>query len=263
MQKKGYRNKKRKGVASAIGILFMVGILMTSVLPMFMYVNQVNNYYDTTVVEMKTADDEKSMENLEVLAFGSNETAIDVFIINRSPLPVNVSRLWVTRTDLQYVWIFDSTNLPELPKEIGASEQVTIGDLDFTDVLNNNTLKSFKIDVVTDRGNKFSSQTNPLTSSSGAWQTGTMEFHIQVIVLSTQGQDRYMIEIDGIYNTTHYDFVDSATIQGQFFCVFTVPESGNYNVTVTNIKGGSTLVGYEEVILTYIYPNTYCQFDDR
>ena len=81
-------------------------------------------------------------------------------------------------------------------------------------------------------------------------------------MLSDQGQDRYLIEIHGL-NGTHYDWVDSATIQGQFFCIFSVPQVGKYNVTVTNIKGNEYQVGNETLILTWIYPNAFVQFDDR
>jgi len=260
----GYRRRKKRGVATMLGVLIMVGVLITSILPMFMYVNEVNNYYDRTVVNMKIADDERSMENLEVHAYGHNSTSIDIFIVNRSPLKANITRFWVIRTDLQYTWIFDSTNLPPLPVQLGASAQTTFEGLDLTDILNNNTLKSFNIEATTERGNRFSSLTNPLTYSDGQWQTGTLEFNVQVLVLSTQGQDRYLIEVNGLYNTTHYDWVDSAMVQGQFLTVFNVPEAGTYNVTVSNIKGQTPyFVGNKTVGLNWIYPTAFCQFDDR
>jgi len=258
MTKYKYR-KRRRGVASVLGILLMVGILITSILPTFLYVNEVNNYYDRTAVDLKITDNERSLENLEVYAYGHNETSVDVFIVNRAPLASNISRVWVLNNTLQDAWIFNSTNRPDLPLFLGASEQITLR-LDFTDI--NEVDNSFNIEVTTERGNKFSSTTNPLTyTTEGEWQTGTMEFQIQVIVQSDQGQDRYLIQIFG--PESHYDFVDSATVQGMFFSIFSVPQAGQYNVTVHNIKSGSYLVGNMTRILTWIYPSTYCQFDDK
>jgi len=261
MRSSGYHKKKR-GIASVLGVLLMVGILITSILPTFLYVNEVNNYYDRAVVNMKIYDDDHTLEKLEIHAYGHNDTAVDVFVINRSPLAVNLTRIWVMRTDCKYAWIYDCDNLQDLPFQMGGSEQKTF-TFDFSEILDNNSLKSFNFEVSTARGNKFSAETNPLTySDTMGWQTGTPDFNIQVIVLSTQGQDRYLIEIHGL-NGTHYDWIDSATIQGQFFCIFSVPQVGKYNVTVTNIKGSNYQVGNQTVILTWIYPNAFCQFDDR
>ena len=121
------------------------------------------------------------------------------------------------------------------------------------------------IEVTTGRGNKFSSVTNPLTydSENNEWQTGTMEFHIQVIINSGPGNDQFKIEINGL-NETHYDYIDSGTnIQGQFFAVFNVPLTGYYNVTASEKQGQNwDLFDYEEVVLTWIYPNVFCQFID-
>ena len=235
---------------------------MTSILPTFIYVNEVNNYYDRTVVDLKIADDERSKENLEIHAYGYNETWINVFIINRSPLAVNITRIWVMEPSLQNYTLFNSTNRPaDLPYQMSSSEQVTFA-LDFSEII---TFNGFMIEVTTERGNKFSSITNPLTYDSGSntWQTGTMEFHIQVIINSGPGNDRFKIEIRGL-NETHYDWIDSGNnVQGQFFSVFNVPLTGYYNVTASEKQGQDwSQIGNETVILTWIYPNAFCQFID-
>ena len=252
-----YRRKKR-GVASVLGILIMLGILLTSILPTFIYVNEVNNYYDRTVVDLKIADEDRDYEDLKVHAYGHNETTVDLLIINRSPLATNITRIWVMNNTLKDAWIFDSTNYPDLPLYISASEQTSL-KMDFTGI--NAEGSSYNIEVATVRGNKFSSATNPLTYTSGDWQTGSMEFNIQVIVQSSQGNDRYLIQIFGPEN--HFDFIDSATVQEQFFTVFSVPQAGQYDVTVQNIKGGSYLIPTNQTAtLSWIYPTAFCQFDD-
>jgi hypothetical protein len=262
MRKRNYRRKKR-GVASVLGILFMVGILITSILPTFMYVNEVNNYYDRTVVDMKITDDENSNENLEIHAYGYNATSVNVFVINRSPLSVNITRIWVMEPSLQNYTLYNSTNIPnDLPYQMSSSEQVTFA-LDFSEILN---FDGFMIEVTTERGNKFTSITNPLTydSENQEWQTGTMEFNIQVLINSGTGNDRFKIVIQGL-NETHYDFVDSGNnVQGQFFSVFNVPLTGYYNVTALELQGSEfEQIGNETVVLTWIVPNAFCVFYDE
>jgi len=245
----------------------MVGVLFTSIIPLFMYVNEVNNYYDRTVVDLKIADQERSREDLTVYAYGNNdESTIDVSFINRGSVAANITRIWVMRGDLQDTLIFNSTNLSSLSLLLRPSAQETIGDLNIAEIITNQSdLDFFNIKVATERGNQFSSQTNSLHKLiTGEWETGTMEFQIQVIVLSDQGNDRYLIEVEGIYNTSHYNFIDSSTVQGQFFTVFTVPASGTYNLTVSNIRGQTPKhVGNSTIVLTWIHPKAIRQFDDR
>ena len=265
MLRYGYHRRKKRGISTVLGILFMVGILFTSVIPLFIYVNEVNNYYDRTVVDLKIADQERSVEDLIVSAYG-NESTIDVFLINRSPMTLNITRIWVMRADLLDTLIFNSTNLSSLPLQIRPSAQQTIESIDITDIITgNHDLDYFNIEVATERGNKYPSQTNSLHRlTTGEWETGTMEFQIQVIVLSDMGNDRYLIEVEGIYNTTHYDFIDSATVQGQFFTVFTVPLAGTYNLTVTNIHGiNPHHVGNSTIVLNFMHNKAIRQFDDR
>tara|TARA_Y100000310_G_C20253183_1_gene610088 strand:+ start:201 stop:470 length:270 start_codon:yes stop_codon:yes gene_type:complete len=89
-----------------------------------------------------------------------------------------------------------------------------------------------------------------------------MEFNIQVIVQSSQGNDRYIIRIFGPEG--HFDFIDSATVQGQFFSVFSVPQAGMYNTTVESIRGSNYYVlPNQTVVLSWIYPTAFLQFDDR
>jgi len=256
MRLRSYR-RRRRGVASVLGILIMVGILMTSILPTFIYVNEVNNYYDRTVVDLKITDNERSLENLEVYAYGYTEYEVDVFIVNRAPLASNISRIWVLNNTLQDAWIFTSTNSSDLPLFLGASEQITLM-LNFTDIKVEGC--SYIIEVTTDRGNKFNSNTNPLTSASGGeWQTGTSEFKIQVLILSKQGSDDYGIAIHDYEG--YSDNVDVSGVQGQFFYIFDVPQAGVYNITVQDTKQDFQ-VGTIDVTLTWLRPTAFTQFDD-
>jgi len=250
--------RRRRGVASVLGILIMVGILITSILPTFIYVNEVSNYYDRTVVDLKITDNERSLENLEVYAYGYTEYEVDVFIINRAPLATNITRIWVMNSTLQDAWIFTSTNSSDLPLYLVAANQTTLR-LNFTCISVEGI--SYIIEVTTDRGNKFSSNTNPLTFTlGGEWQTGTSEFKIQVLILSKQGSDDYRIEIHDLGG--YSDNVDVSGVQGQFFYIFDVPQAGEYNITVQDTKHGIPVGNVTTVDLTWLRPTAFIQFDD-
>lgn len=262
------RRRKKRGVSTVLGILLMVGILFTSVIPLFMYVNEVNNYYDRTVVDLKIEDQERSVEDLTVYAFGHNDTSesIDVFLINSGPVSLNVTRIWVMRTDLEKTLIFNSTNLSCLPLQLVASAQATIEDLNITSIImDDEELDFFNIEVATNRGNKYSSQTNSLHKISGGWETGSQDFQIQVIIISDWGLNNYRIEVDGADNSTtgFYDRVESFQIHGEFFTVIPVPKAGYYNVTVSKQHGSEwDEIGNSTVVLTWAHPSALREFDD-
>ena len=248
-------HKKKRGVASVIGMLIIVGIMITSIIPTFIYINEVNNYYDRIVVDLKITDNERSMENLEVYAYGNSLTEVDVFIINRAPLATNITRIWVMNSTLQDAWIFNITNSDDL--FLVAAEQTTF-TLNFTGI----SMEGFSyiIEVTTDRGNKFSSDTNPLTLGADlTWQTGTSEFKIQVLILSKLGSDDYGIAIHDYEG--YSDNVDVSGVQGQFFYIFDVPQAGVYNITVQDTKTDNQ-VGTIDVTLTWLRPTAFTQFDD-
>jgi len=265
MQKKGYPKNKRRGVASAIGILFMVGILMTSIIPMFMYVNQVNNHYDRTVVEMKNVDDERGREDLEVYAYGVDESSISVWLRNKGSVSVKVNHIWVIRNDLKKAKIFDSSNLPlELVKEIPASSIDTILDLNLEEVLATPEENKFNIYVATERGNKFSSETNTLAQSVTGWNPSTVEFLINVMIHSGSTSD-YRIEVYDI--TVDPEPLEPITWKeirihvGTGYTIINAPSDGIYRIELYKSQGGWIYVGAEERTLTWIHPATWVEFN--
>ena len=270
MTRSKYNKCKKKGVASVLGILLMVGILITSILPTFIYINEVNNYYDRVVVELGIADQDRSLEDLTVFGYAHNETgkAIDIFLINSGSISLNVTRIWVIRSDLKDKILYNSTNLACLPLQMIASNRTTITNLDLTAIVTDNeNLDYFNIEVSTNRGKKYSSQTNSLHyTSTGEWETGTQDFQIQVIVASGWGLSNYQIEVTGVDNSTsgYYDRAVSYQVHGDFFTVFSIPKIGSYNVTVNEWEGGgyNRPVGESTVVLTWSHPNALRQFDD-
>jgi len=258
--------KRRRGVATALGILIMVGILITSIIPMFLYVNEVNNYYDKTVVEMKIADDERSREDIEVYAYGANQTAISVWLRNKGAVSVNITHIRVMRADLQKVIIYNSTNRPEnFTLQISSSAQETIVGLDLTPVLNSTHEEpnKFNIYVATNRGNSFASETNTLSQSGSGWETSVMEFLINIMIHSSSTEDFQF----KVYNTTggSKDFITEKEIEnvhGTDYTMVNVPMAGIYNVTCYRRQGGEYSDPVDEKFrtLTWSHPVTWIEF---
>jgi hypothetical protein len=230
-----YHNKDKRGISTILGVLLMVGILLTTILPLYIYVNAVNNYYDVTVVNMRTADQERSMELLDVYALGHNETSesIDVTIINKSPLSINITHIWILRTDLEKILIFTSQNKSSLPLQLIASSQMTIEDLDLSTILEDPELDYFNVEVTTARGNVFPSKTNPL-HHNGGWTSGENPPWLEVLVRSDWDFDSYRVDIFNVENLTQTYTREMDHLHGDYFIIVPVFVAGIYNVTVIN-----------------------------
>lgn len=255
------RNKKR-GVSTILGILLMVGILLTSIIPLFMYVNEVNNYYDRTVVNLKISDQERSMEDLAVYAYGHNVTSteIDIFLHNTGSISLNVTRIWVMEQHLNKTLIFNET------KQLTPGQQNT-SRLDIGEIIDqeNDDYNYFIIEVTTTRGNKFASQTNMLHKTTFGWETWTQDYQIQLLIIrQSWGHGKYAIEIKNSTEATgtYYNLFFTEDVHGSYFTVFTLPRSGSYNVTawIWNDWPDGPYIDSTEVVLTWTRPQTLVKF---
>ncbi len=179
------RKKAKRGISTVLGVLLMVGILFTTIIPLFMYVNSVNNHYDTTVVNMGLADQERSMEDLTVYTYWENDSsAVRLQLINDGSISINVIRIWVMSEDLERYHLFTSENVStalnghDLPLHLNPSNQATIENLTLTIIDPLNPEKNvFYVEVTSDRGNVFASNTNPLRHTPEILLTfGTLNF---------------------------------------------------------------------------------------
>jgi hypothetical protein len=264
--------RARRGISTVLGVLLMVGILSTTIIPLFIYVNSVNNYYDTTVVNMDIADQERSMEDLTVYAFGRDETYdINVLLVNEGSISVNITRIWVMSMDLQRINIFTSENVSaalnarDLPLQLNPSDQATIENLTLTlwMILDEPEKDIFNIEVSTARGNVFPSDTNPLAYNAGTWGTGMNWPWLEIIVRSDEGQDDFQVDVVGNSNDFD-DTVYSENVLGDYFTIIPVFKIGDYNVTVTKTTQKSSPVdlGTETLVVTEIYPISMAIFID-
>ena len=240
---------RKKGISPVLGVLLMVGILLTTIIPTYLYVNQVDNFYDRAVVDMKIADQERSMEDVEAYAFGHTETseAIDLFLINRGPVTVCIARIWAMRTDLNKTLIFTSENESSpLPLQLIASNQMTLESLVITILEHDPDVDYFNIYVTTTRGNTFSASTNPI-QYDGGWKSRSTPPWIEVLIRSNQEGDDYQIDAvsEGGSNYT----IEAKNVHGDLFTIIPVIDFGVYNVTAWNTrheyKVGSVFVNLE------------------
>ncbi len=270
------RRKATRGISTVLGVLLMVGVLFTTIIPLFIYINTVNNYYDTTVVHMGLADHERGMEDLTVYAFGTDYSYnISVLLINDGSITVNVTRIWVISMDLQRVNIFTAENVSaaqhgyDLPLQVNPSDSMTIENLTLTIILEDPEKDSFNIEVATARGNTFSSLTNPLHYQGMLWGTGLNWPWLEIIVRSDEAQDDFLIEVVGDTNNFTRT-IESHHVLGDYFTIVPVLETGVYNVTATRITQKANPVqlysmqGYlvPQLVVTEMLPISMVIFDD-
>jgi len=238
---------------------------MTAVIPLYIYVNQVNNLYDATVVAMNRLDQERDMEYLEVYAFpyiieeGVDEDQIKVYIKNRCSLDVRVMRVWISSDDgVRYETITTNGTIPPM-------EDYTYGPFNVTLPSGEETWE-YVIEISTSRGNVFSSLTNPLrytgtVGDSGEWSSS----NILAINIVIEGHffHSYKINVTGpdfsYINTILMGLGESAMDQ------VNVPDFGTYNVKVSKRFGwGSWNPPYknENVTITPAEPSKWVYAPD-
>lgn len=220
-------SQDESGIATILGMLIFIGVLFTCVIPLFLYVNQVNSFYDRTVVDMRQFDQNKERERIDVFAYPLSspfDYFLNIYIKNKFPLLVKIVRVWVN----------DEYFEPSF--EIPAMGDGLIEHINISDMLPGNAgeKKSFYIKVTTARGNSFSSFTNPLCYTDGSGWSGGTGLTIQVIIeTSKTGQCFFCVVVSGPPGFPDYFAnVEKRPHESSCFTVVTVPYEGAYKVTV-------------------------------
>lgn len=157
--------KKRRGVSTILGTIIFIGIMFTSVIPMWLVMKQADVLYERKMLEMTRLDDEAERESMELYAFPSSYDEaqwLNITAYNTCEVPINLVRLWVngTVTPLSItVPVMGSVNVShyEINAEIGSS---------------------FEIRATSERGNVYVSQTGTLSWSGGEWETETIGINL-------------------------------------------------------------------------------------
>jgi hypothetical protein len=242
---------KKRGMANVLGILFMVALLISAVIPLFLYVNQVNSYYDDTLNDMTHQDQIKADESLEVLAYpvGENFTMINVQVKNIGTTPVKVMRIWITEIVDQICQFWNESHISTLQDQIAPATQMTFQNLSLSSFGTDEMLLS--VTLTTERGTVFSSQTNPIWISEGGWSGAySFPYNIQFVFSSPKASGTWKIEgnIRVWYNQT----VDPENLNITYYKVTTMDQLVQGNVYLESI--GVPYEGVYHVIIDITTP---------
>ena len=213
---------KKRGIATIIGAMVFIGILLTAVVPMFLVIQQADNYRERQLHKMDILDEEKEFELVEVYPIPSlTEDTINVTLINLSELPVEIVRLRINST------------ISNLTTAISTLSSEEIGPYPLIPVDGSN----YDIRITTARGNVFASEIGVLFYAGGQWLSETLGFRL--IFPSRPGKNQrendwlneLMITIrdgdDIIYTNTTMYWAISASEN-----FFELQSADYYNVTV-------------------------------
>jgi len=223
----GFHERSKAGVSTLLGMLICVSILFSVVIPLFLYINMMNNLYNQTFLEMTELDQQRMMESITVFAYPTAGHVISVYIRNKCVLNVNITRIWVTDLQNKTVHLLDE------------SLYLTPGSYSITPI-NASSLKlgaSVNVDVATERGKVYASETNTLyLTAKGEWEV--LPYAIDIVIEGTgEGRKRYAVkaeQLDGEFgsSTGWSSAVSISTIGRIAQASVGVPGYGYYNLTV-------------------------------
>ena len=138
---------RRRGISTIIGVIIFVGIMFTSVIPMFLVMNQADTLHEIRKIEVGRLDEEHAMENI----FFHLETSLDpvteepiitLILYNRCELAIRIIHVWINS---------------ELREVNFLIPQTSDGSFELRDFVDPETPvpETFFVKVVTDMGNIF------------------------------------------------------------------------------------------------------------
>jgi hypothetical protein len=177
----------------------MIAIIFTVITPLLFYMNTVNNLYDNISTEMRDLDQQRTWEELEVLAWAEGEGERYIFVRNKGSLAVNIIRVWVVpETPQLFV-----RNLNELIVTPG--ETIEINDPEVNAFINELEDTRYFIKIATQRGNIFASSFaaqvfepgygHPLVIMSSSWiekEEHGQGFIVHLEIMNQMGYDFYV-----------------------------------------------------------------------
>ena len=214
-------------MSTVLGMLTFIGVIFTCVIPMFLYVNEVDSLYDQTVYEMSNLDMERVQERIDVFAYPLNSSSdcLSVYIKNKCALDVKIVRVWANNR------YYEFSNVTASAMDNCSIQNLNVSQLKVTDTL-------LLVKVTSVRGKSYSSVTNPLFWNGTSW-VGAIGLYVQVVIESArQGQQKYRVEVTGPNGFNKASNVIKAPHENSVFLSVQVPYEGHYEITVRNVRGG-------------------------
>jgi hypothetical protein len=202
--------------------MIFVGILLTSVVPMLLVMQQADNYRERQLHKTDILDEERNFEFVEVYPIPAlvGDT-MNITLINLSELPVEIVRLRINSTIIDL-----NTSISTLgSEEIGPFPLIPVNG------------SSYDIRVTTVRGNVFASEIGVIHYVDGEWQSEILGFRL--IFPSRPGrnqrQNNWLNELkvtikegeDILYSNSTMYWAISASEK-----FFELQSAGDYQVTV-------------------------------
>lgn len=198
----------RKGISSILGTLVFIGILFSSVMPMFLMMRQADVYYEQRKLEVNRLDEEKALEDLAVYVtpYSTNFT---VTLINNGDVATKAIRVW------------ENSNNHSIEETILTQNTTTLDPIDFSDTPEVND--TYDIRVTTERGNTFINKNGIMTYGSEGWEVEKFYINIHAGGL--------FLHVKVTYNSTGEVIFDRWDTVGAGYEV-EVPSGGTYHVLI-------------------------------
>jgi len=214
--------KGKRGVSTVLGTLIFMGILFTSVIPMYLFMKQADTIYIQKIDEMECLDEERAREEIDVCAYPLGETSdqLKVRVENKGAVSVTVVRVWIND-----VYHAQDEMIPSMEKTVLGPFTVSLQPDSY-----------YAVKVTTEKGNIYASKSGTLYYTDGTWYTPSLG--ISVNIANVVG--KYHIQVANAPEPNEY--WTQGTDFGDVIHWFAVDISDIYTVTIEKWVGGSNWV---------------------
>ncbi|MBN2334423.1 hypothetical protein JXL21_02610 [Candidatus Bathyarchaeota archaeon] len=162
--KKKFNPKKRAGVSTILGVLMLIGILFSSILPLQIVMRDADSMKDRAKHEVQKLDQERTAESLSIYPLPNEaENTFNLTLINNCEVAINVNRIRV-----------NNSNPIDVDFNIPAMGNAEVGPY----ILVPKNGGVYDIRVVTSRGNVFTSSLGLLYYMDGMWYSESLGFRL-------------------------------------------------------------------------------------
>lgn len=222
-------HRTSRGFSSVMGTLIFVGILFSTVVPMFLVMKQADTLFEQEKHELGRFDEERKNEDLYVYVYpvGVLSTNLKISVQNKGATSVKITRLWI------------NDDLTDVDFNV---EPMSGTQLLGTYLLTPEEGSEYIITVTTDRGRNVAFDTQLTWQDEYAgWTTGDT-FSVNVLISSLPGHE-FKIQIhqgESLFAEGHTEKFDPK--------FFIVPSAGLYTVKIFR---GSNLLYMKEVTISW------------
>jgi len=231
---------RRRGISTILGVIIFVGIMFTSVIPMFLVMNQADTLHEIRKHDMKLLDEGHFREDISFYPYAltNDSDILNISITNKCGATVKIIRIWINNENYTL-------------NENIQSMQTRVLENFIVELINQT---SYTVKVVTEKGNSFSSVAGTLHHSEGGWYTPSLGIcvHIENIQGKYQIGAKIAIEAEEFYqyNMTNIEHED---IEKMIW----VDSPGSYYLTIKKWDGGDYVLDVDPVCNDFLIEIDY------